>query len=94
MAEKSEQGSVTLTREEYDALISGLAHVSEREMTERLDIASANPALNGIQAAINTLIDDLDKVLEDDRESTMNMALSMSECFAVLDSVRQFGPLM
>jgi anti-anti-sigma regulatory factor len=89
MTENDEKGTVTLSREEFDALIAGLAHVSEREMTERLDIESTNPAVNGLQAAINTLIDDLDKVLEDDREATMNMALSMSECFAVLDSVRQ-----
>ncbi len=89
MSENSEQGMVSITRAEYDALISGLARISDREMTERLDIKSSNPTFNGLQAAINALVDDADKVLAADRDATMNMALSMSECFAVLDSVRQ-----
>jgi len=84
-----EQGSVTLSREEYEALITGIAHIGEREMTVRLDIESSNPATNSLQAAVNALVDALDKSLSEDRDATMNMALSMSECFAVLGSVRQ-----
>lgn len=89
MTEDIDQGSVTLTRDEYNALISGIANIGEREMTVRLDIQSSNPAMNSLQAAVNTLVDDLDKALSEDRDATMNMALSMSECFGVLDSVRQ-----
>lgn len=89
VTENNDQSSVTLTRKEYDALIAGIANIGEKEMTIRLDIDSGSAALNGLQAAVNTLVDDLDRMLSDDRDATMNMALSMSECFAVLDSVRQ-----
>lgn len=85
----SDKDSVTLSRAEYDALISGIATIGQREMTERLDIASDNPTLNGLQAAVNTLVDDLDRVLSDDRDATMNLALAMSECFGVLADVRK-----
>jgi anti-anti-sigma regulatory factor len=89
MTENTEQGTVTLSRAELDALVAGIAHVCQREMTERIAIESSNPTVNELQTAINSLVDNLDQVLSDDRESTMNMALSMSECFAVLESVRQ-----
>ncbi len=84
-----DQGSVTLSREEYDALIAGIHRIGEREMTVRLDIESDNAALNGIQTAVNDLVNDLDRHLAASRDETMEIALSMSECFAVLDSVRQ-----
>lgn len=82
------KGAVTLSRAEYDALIAGIANIGEREMTVRLDIESENAPLNALQAAVNALVDDLDRHLSNDRDATMNLALAMSECFAVLADVR------
>jgi anti-anti-sigma regulatory factor len=88
MSDAFEPATVTITRAEYDALTAGLARIGRHDMQERLDIDSPNPAVKGLEIAINELIDSLDERLGADRESTMNMALSMSECFATLQAVR------
>ena len=83
-----EPATVTMTHAEYDAITAGLARVGKRDDQARLWIDSPNPAVKGLEIAINELIDHLDERLGTDREATMNMALSMSECFAALDAVR------
>jgi anti-anti-sigma regulatory factor len=88
MTDNFDQGTVTIARADFDALLQGVARVGEREMTERVAVASNNPAVAELQAAVNGLVDNMDHQLAEDRESTMNLALTMSECFAVLDAVR------
>jgi len=80
--------TVTISRAELHELIAGLQRVGQRELTERLDVATTNEDLASVQTGINELIDALDRHLTEDRESTMELALGMSECFAVLGSVR------
>lgn len=89
MTDINDQGNVTLTRAEYDAIVAGIHRIGEREMTVRLEVESDNPAVAGLQSAVNDLVNDLDRHLAASRDETMEIALSMSECFAVLDSVQQ-----
>jgi anti-anti-sigma regulatory factor len=89
MTDVYEPATVTITRAEYDAITAGLARIGQRDDQARLWIESPNPAVKGLEIAINDLIDHLDARLGTDREATMNMALAMSECFAALESVRQ-----
>ena len=88
MSDNYAQDAVTITRAEYDALIAGIKRIGERELTERLTLESENPDLGALQGEINGLVDQLDAHLAEDRDATMNLALAMSECFAVLDGVR------
>jgi anti-anti-sigma regulatory factor len=88
MTDNIDQGTVTLSRAEFDALIGGIVRIGERELSERLTVPSNNPSIAQLQGAINGLVDSLDAHLSEDRDATMNLALAMSECFAVLDSAR------
>jgi anti-anti-sigma regulatory factor len=81
--------TVTITRAEYDAITAGLARIADRDDQARLWIDSPNPAIKGLEIAINELIEHLDQRMAGDREATMSMALAMSECFAALESVRE-----
>ena len=88
MTDAFEPATVTITRAEYDALIAGLARVGTHESLEPIALDSPNPAIKGLEIAINDLVASLDHRLGTDREATMGMALSMSECFAALQAVR------
>jgi anti-anti-sigma regulatory factor len=88
MADISEQGSVVLSRAEFDALVSSITHIGDREAIGRLAIETSNPATTILQNSINGLIDTFDSRLADDREATMNLALVLSECFTVLQAAR------
>jgi rsbT co-antagonist protein RsbR len=88
MTDVLEPATVTFTRAEYDALMAGLARVSRRDLNERISVESNNPAVKGLEIAINDLVTGLEGRLGTDREATMNMALTMSECFAALEAVR------
>jgi anti-anti-sigma regulatory factor len=88
MTDTNDQSTVVLSRADYDALVAGIARIGERELSERLTVETTNPATATLQNAINALVDSLDEHLSEDREATMNLALAMSECFAVLDAVQ------
>lgn len=88
MTENKANDMVTISRAELHELVVGLQRIGHRELSERLDVSSTNPDLASVQTGINELVDALDRHLTEDREATMELALGMSECFAVLASVR------
>jgi anti-anti-sigma regulatory factor len=88
MTDTVDSHTITIDRAELDALLEAVTRVGEREMTERVVVATTNPAVTELQNAVNGLVDKMDSRLSEDRDATMNLALTMSECFAVLDAVR------
>jgi anti-anti-sigma regulatory factor len=88
MTDNTEQGSIVLSRAEFDALVTAITRVGDREFAERIEIETNNPAATILQNSINGLVDSLDARLAEDRESTMNLALALSECFTVLEAAR------
>ena len=88
MTDNIDQDTVTIARADLDALLQGVERVGARDMSERVAVSSANPDVVKLQGAVNSLVDTMDRRLTEDRESSMNLALAMSECFAVLDAVR------
>jgi rsbT co-antagonist protein RsbR len=88
MSDNTPAEQVDISRTELRDLIAGLHRIGKRELSERLTVPTDNPDLALLATGVNELVDALDVALTEDRESTMQLALGMSECFAVLASVR------
>jgi anti-anti-sigma regulatory factor len=79
--------TIVIKRSELDALLTSMRRIQEGDLAARLDVKFDDPAMTELQVRINELVVTLDSHTEEFRESTMDLALGLSECFQVLASV-------
>jgi anti-anti-sigma regulatory factor len=79
---------IVIRRSELDALLEGLKRIQEGDLDKRLEVSFGDASMWELQDRINDLVGVLDAHTEEFRESTMDLALGLSECFQVLAMVR------
>ncbi len=78
----------TISRAEMDALKAEMATLCCDDLTIRMHTDSGNPLIAELGTAVNDLVSRLEAHLGSDHESSMALALGLSECFAVLGEAR------
>lgn len=72
---------------DLEALVADAERIAGGEWTARFT-SETSPAAEPLKAALNKMIEAIEAALGQDRDATMGLAIGMSECFAVLGSVR------
>ncbi|TLM78844.1 MAG: STAS domain-containing protein [Actinobacteria bacterium] len=84
-----DNGSVSMGRGDFDALLAALDRIAAGEYSERVSVDTADEGIARLRDAFNAALQSVDDHLGEDREATMNLALGMAECFNVLGEVRR-----
>lgn len=85
---KAPTSDVHITRDELGAMLLALDAIQDGDLGTRLDIGFKDPALVELQGRMNDVVDSLDAHTEEFRNSTMDLALGLSEIFQVLAQAR------
>lgn len=81
-------GQVTIPKAEVERLLDKLAEAAKGDLDSQIDVKLSDKTMQALLAGVNGLVASLAEHGEEYRESTMTLALGLSDCFQVLAQVR------
>jgi len=87
-AAEKKPATVAVPRAELDKLLAELAEAAKGDLDSTLDVKLTDKTMLDVLAGVNKVIGALAEHGEEYRESTMTLALGLSDCFQVLAAVR------